>query len=132
MPVTKRQVVFRPINVSLAEDITGSFCGASQDGDEGLEVEVHIGTDSTPSVGGVLGRESMPTPKRVGKDTPQISSSSEELSKQFIPDAIYVSEESHPNCKPSTSCHAHPQQVPKTKTEIIGQNKHRLTQRQPL
>ena len=99
MPVTKRQVVFHPINVSLAEDITGSFCGASQDGDEDLEVEVHIGTDSTPSVGGVLGRESMPTPKRVGKDTPQISSSSEKLSKQFIPDAVYP-KKAIPTAKP--------------------------------
>ena len=59
-PVTKSQVVFRPINVSLAEDITyvpGSFCDASQDGDEGLEEEIHVETDSTPSVGGVLGRD---------------------------------------------------------------------------
>ena len=60
VPVTKSQVVFRPINVSLAEDITyvpGSFCDTSQDGDEGLEGEIHVETDSTPSVGGVLGRD---------------------------------------------------------------------------
>ena len=58
-PVTKSQVVFRPINVSLAEDITyvpGGFFDASQDVDD-LSGEIHVGTDSTPSLEAMLGRE---------------------------------------------------------------------------
>ena len=159
--VTKSQVVFRPINVSLAEDITyvpGSFCDASQDCDDGLEGEIHVGTDSTQSEGGVLGRDedvkgrdesvdkdskakgkklkgkkeekksivrlskksnkekdedtrnksfsstnegskSTPTPRRASKDTPEISSSSEKLTKQFTADAVSL-KKAIPSSKP--------------------------------